>query len=277
MSAHTNQTQTTGTTADRSYTPASEQQAERKFVDIRIKRRDRPDAEQRWEEFRVPYRPNLNIISCLMDIQKNPVTKDGTRTTPVVWDMNCLEQVCGICTMIVNGKVRQSCSALIDQLLKEKDPITLEPMTKFPNVRDLAVDRSRMFEHLKQVKAWIEIDGTHDLGAGPKMTQDEVAERYAYSRCMTCGCCLEACPQYDEDQYIGPQAIAQVRYQNMHPSGKMTRDERLEGIMGDNGITNCGNAQNCVRVCPMSIPLTKAIYEENRETILHGLFGWLKR
>ncbi|HEY0083998.1 MAG TPA: succinate dehydrogenase iron-sulfur subunit [Pyrinomonadaceae bacterium] len=274
MSAHTNQTQTTGTTADKSYTPAPEQQEAKKFVEIRIKRRDRPDAPQRWEEFHVPYRPNLNIISCLMDIQKNPVTKDGTRTTPVVWDMNCLEQVCGICTMIINGKVRQSCSALVDQL---EQPITLEPMTKFPNVRDLAVDRSRMFEHLKQVKAWIEIDGTHDLGAGPKMTQDEVAERYAYSRCMTCGCCLEACPQYDEDQYIGPQAIAQVRYQNMHPSGKMTRDERLEGIMGDNGITNCGNAQNCVRVCPMSIPLTKAIYEENRETILHGLFGWLKR
>ncbi|MCA1564769.1 MAG: succinate dehydrogenase iron-sulfur subunit [Acidobacteria bacterium] len=277
MSTHTDRTSSTEATADRSYTPAPERQSERKFVDIRIKRRDRPGAEQRWEDFSVPYRPNLNIISCLMDIQKNPVTKDGAKTTPVVWDMNCLEQVCGICTMIVNGKVRQSCSALVDQLLKEKDPITLEPMTKFPNVRDLAVDRSRMFEHLKQVKAWIEIDGTHDLGAGPKMTQDEVAERYAYSRCMTCGCCLEACPQYDEDQYIGPQAIAQVRYQNMHPSGKMTRDERLEGIMGDDGITNCGNAQNCVRVCPMSIPLTKAIYEENRETILHGLFGWLKR
>jgi succinate dehydrogenase / fumarate reductase iron-sulfur subunit len=277
MSAHTNQTNRTEATADKSYTPAPDEQREREFVEIRIKRRDRPDAEQRWEEFRVPYRPNLNIISCLMDIQKNPVTKDGTRTTPVVWDMNCLEQVCGICTMIINGKVRQSCSALVDQLLKEKDPITLEPMTKFPNVRDLAVDRSRMFEHLKQVKAWIEIDGTHDQGAGPRMTQDEVAERYAYSRCMTCGCCLEACPQYDEDQYIGPQAIAQVRYQNMHPSGKMTRDERLEGIMGDDGITNCGNAQNCVRVCPMSIPLTKAIYEENRETIIHGLFGWLKR
>ena len=277
MSAHTNETNGTMAAADKSYTPAPGRREERKFVDIRIKRRDRPDAEQRWEEFRVPYRPNLNIISCLMDIQKNPVTKDGERTTPVVWDMNCLEQVCGICTMVINGKVRQSCSALVDQLLKEKDPITLEPMTKFPNVRDLAVDRSRMFEHLKQVKAWIEIDGTHDLGPGPKMTQEEVAERYAYSRCMTCGCCLEACPQYDGDQYIGPQAIAQVRYQNMHPSGKMTRDERLEAIMEDDGITNCGNSQNCVRACPMSIPLTKAIYEENRETVLHGLFGWLKR
>lgn len=245
-----------------------------KEVVIRVRRREAQDKAPYWEEFSIPYRPNLNIISCLMEIRKNPVTKDGKKTTPPVWDMNCLEQVCGICTMVINGKVRQSCSALVDQL---SQPITLEPMSKFPNVRDLVVDRSRMFEHLKQVHAWIEIDGSHDLGPGPKMSPEDVAERYAYSRCMTCGCCLEACPQYEGDHYIGPQAIAQVRLMNMHPTGKMTRDERLSGIMGDDGITNCGNAQNCVRVCPMSIPLTKAIYEENRETILHGLFGWLKR
>ncbi|MGH9942814.1 MAG: succinate dehydrogenase iron-sulfur subunit [Pyrinomonadaceae bacterium] len=256
------------------HTQATTNRPRPQFVDLRIRRRDNPDAAPRWEEFRIPYRANLNIISCLMEIRKNPVTKDGRQTTPPVWDMNCLEQVCGICTMVINGRVRQSCSALVDQL---DQPITLEPMSKFPNVRDLVVDRSEMFDHLKRVKAWIEIDGSYDLGPGPRMSQDDVAERYTYSRCMTCGCCLEACPQYGDGNYIGPQAIAQVRLMNMHPSGKITRDERLEGIMGEDGITNCGNAQNCVRVCPMSIPLTKAIYEENRETIIHGLFGWLKR
>jgi len=54
------------------------------------------------------------------------------------------------------------------------------------------------------------------------MDQELVQERYEYSRCMTCGCCLEACPQYDEDNYIGPQAIAQVRLFNMHPTGEMS-------------------------------------------------------
>jgi succinate dehydrogenase / fumarate reductase iron-sulfur subunit len=63
----------------------------------------------------------------------------------------------------------------------------------------------------------------------------------------------------------------------MHPTGKATSDDRLDAIMQHDGITNCGNAQNCVRACPMSIPLTKAIYEENRETMIHGLLGWLKR
>jgi succinate dehydrogenase / fumarate reductase iron-sulfur subunit len=250
-----------------------------KTVEIRISRRERTGAQQYTETFEIPYRRNLNVISALMEIRKNPVTKDGKQTTPPVWDMNCLEQVCGICTMVINGRVRQSCSALIDDLLIASggNTITLEPMSKFPNVRDLVVDRSRMFEHLKRTNAWIELDGTHDLGPAPRMSQEEVEERYAYSRCMTCGCCLEACPQYHEDNYIGPQAIAQVRYQNMHPTGKMTRDERLEALMQEDGITNCGNAQNCVQVCPMSIPLTRAIYETNREVTMHGLFGWLRK
>ena len=248
-------------------------------IDVKIQRREKPEAAAYWETFSIPYRKNLNVISALMDIRKNPVTKDGKTTTPPVWDMSCLEQVCGICTMVINGRVRQSCSALVDDLLLASggNTISLEPMTKFPNVRDLRVDRSQMFEHLKQVHAWVELDGTHDLGPGPRMSPETVHERYAYSRCMTCGCCLEACPQYHDDNYIGPQAIAQARLFNMHPSGKMNRDERLEGLMQEDGITNCGNAQNCVQVCPMSLPLTRAIYETNREILVHGLFGWLRK
>jgi succinate dehydrogenase / fumarate reductase iron-sulfur subunit len=248
-------------------------------IDVKIKRQDNQNSASYWETFSIPYRRNLNIISVLMDIRKNPVTKDGKTTTPPVWDMSCLEQVCGICTMVINGKVRQSCSALVDDLLLAtgNNEISLEPMTKFPHVRDLKVDRSRMFEHLKQVHAWVELDGTHNLGAAPHISNEIAQERYAYSRCMTCGCCLEACPQYHDDNYIGPQAIAQARLFNMHPTGKITIDERLEGLMGEDGITNCGNAQNCVQVCPMSVPLTKAIYETNRDITVNALFGWLKK
>jgi succinate dehydrogenase / fumarate reductase iron-sulfur subunit len=246
---------------------------------VKIQRREREGGPTHWETFEVKYRRNLNVISALMDIRKDPVTADGKRTTPPVWDMSCLEQVCGICTMVIDGHVRQSCSALIDDLLLESgsDTITLQPMSKFPNVRDLKVDRSKMFDHLKQVKAWIELDGSYDLGPGPHISNEIAHERYALSRCMTCGCCLEACPQYGDDQYIGPQAIAQARLFNMHPTGRITTDERLNGLLGEDGITVCGNAQNCVRVCPMSVPLTKAIYETNRDITVDALFGWLKK
>lgn len=250
-----------------------------KTVEIKIRRRENPEAAAYWESFLIPYRQNLNVISALMEIRKNPVTKEGRQTTPPVWDMNCLEQVCGICTMVINGFVRQSCSALIDDLLMATggNTVTLEPMSKFPNVRDLIVDRSEMFTHLKRVHSWIELDGTYDLGPGPHISQEVQQERYAYSRCMTCGCCLEACPQYHEDNYIGPQAISQARLYNMHPTGKITMEERLNGLMQEDGIQACGNAQNCVQVCPMSIPLTRAIYETNRDITINALFGWLRK
>ena len=248
-------------------------------IKFRIRRRENERSEPFWETFEVGYRRNLNVISALMEIRANPVNLEGKQTTPPVWDMSCLEQVCGICTMVIDGRVRQSCSALIDDLLlaSSSNTVTLEPMSKFPTVRDLKVDRSRMFEHLKQVHAWIELDGTYDLGPGPQLSNAVAQERYAYSRCMTCGCCLEACPQYDDDNYIGPQAISQARLHNMHPTGKITMDERLEGLTTDNGIANCGNAQNCIQVCPMSIPLTRAIYETNREITVNAIFGWLKK
>lgn len=250
-----------------------------KAVNFKVQRREKEGAPASWETFQIPYRRNLNVISALMEIRKNPVTIEGKRTTPPVWDMSCLEQVCGICTMVIDGRVRQSCSALIDDLLIESgsDTVTLAPMSKFPNVRDLKVDRSKMFDHLKQVHAWIELDGTYNLGPGPAIPNATAQERYAYSRCMTCGCCLEACPQYVDDNYIGPQAIAQAKLFNMHPVGKTNIEDRLNGVMGEDGITNCGNAQNCVQVCPMNIPLTRAIYETNRDVTVNALFGWLKK
>src|SRR5918911_5183376 len=137
---------------------------------VRIERREGPNAPARWEEFRVPKAPNANVISVLMEIQRNPVTADGKRTSPPAWDAACLEEVCGSCTMNINGRVRQACAALIDKL---EQPIRLQPMKKFPLVRDLTVDRQKMFDSLKRVHAWIPIDGTYDLGPGPRQSPED--------------------------------------------------------------------------------------------------------
>ena len=98
-------------------------------VPFKIKRQFGPDLDPYWEKFELPHSPNSNVISYLMDIRKNPINADGVRVPPIVWDCSCLEEVCGTCTMRINGQVRQSCSALVDKL---KWPITLEPMSKFP-------------------------------------------------------------------------------------------------------------------------------------------------
>jgi succinate dehydrogenase / fumarate reductase iron-sulfur subunit len=233
------------------------------FVHLKIWRQEKRDTPGKFEEFKLPYKRGLNIISCLMEIQRNPVTADGKKTTPVVWDSNCLEEVCGSCTMNINGKVRMACSALVDRL---EQPITLEPLRKFPLDRDLTVDRERMFDSLKKVKAWINLDGTHDLGPGPRQSPKSQEVRYKISECMTCAACLEACPQVSIDNnFIGASAIAQARLFNLHPTGAKNADERTRGLMGEGGIQDCGKAQNCSLVCPKEIPLTTNITKMNLE------------
>ncbi|MGC1398582.1 2Fe-2S iron-sulfur cluster-binding protein, partial [Candidatus Binatus sp.] len=114
---------------------------------LRIKRQESPNSEPYYEEFEIPFLGNHNIISMLMEIRRNPVTRQGKRVAPVVFDANCLEDVCGSCTMVINGRVRQGCSQLAEDL---GGPVTVEPMSKFPVIRDLWVDRSKMFEALKK-------------------------------------------------------------------------------------------------------------------------------
>jgi succinate dehydrogenase / fumarate reductase iron-sulfur subunit len=245
-----------------------------KTVRLKIKRQDGPGESSRWEEFEVPWAPRMNVISALMEIRKNPVTTDGKKVAPVSWESSCLEEVCGACTMVINGRVRQACSALVDHL--GEGAITVEPMTKFPLVRDLVVDRSRMFESLKKVKAWVKLDGSHELGPGPRQSQENQETAYPLSRCMTCGCCLEACPQYnDSSSFIGAAAINQVRLFNLHPSGKMHAGERIDVLMEEELLTGCGKALNCEAVCPKEIPLIDSISDVQRQATKRMLFGWL--
>jgi len=238
-------------------------------IDLEVRRQDTPTSSPYWERYSIPYQPRQNVISVLMEMAKDPKTVEGKRTSPVVYDRACLEEVCGSCAMRINGVSRMACTALIDAL---DQPIRLEPMAKFPVRRDLSVDRGVMFEALKRVRAWVPIDGTHDLGPGPRMAEAQRQQAYEYSKCITCGNCLDVCPQVNgRSNFIGAAAIAQARLFNAHPTGAMNAEERIEALMGDGGVDDCGNAQNCVRICPKSIPLTTAIAEMYRATTLHGL------
>jgi succinate dehydrogenase / fumarate reductase iron-sulfur subunit len=142
----------------------------------------------------------------------------------------------------------------------------------------LKVDRQRMFDDLKRVKAWIEIDGTHDLGPGPQVGDRIQQERYVMSTCMTCGCCLEVCPQINaRSNFVGAAALNQVRLFNAHPSGALSAAVRIEPLMESGGIQDCGNAQNCVKACPKHIPLTTSIAELQRQVMGHAFRLLLRR
>jgi succinate dehydrogenase / fumarate reductase iron-sulfur subunit len=284
---------------------------------VRVLRQDGPGQRPYWQRFSVAYEPNMNCISVLQKIAEMAVTAEGKPVAPVAWECNCLEEVCGSCTMIINGRVRQACTALVDQLLNKKgselflaedknssDPffeeIELRPMTKFPVIRDLVVDRSRMFANLEKILGWLPVDSYLDMGPGPRQSQETQQMAYLYSKCMTCGCCLEACPQFlkielehkpgetEEDyrarqrvanmrSFMGSYAVAQVELFNSNPVGAMNSYERLEVLVDEGGIQTCGNAQNCEKVCPRGVPLLMAIGRGGRAATLHTIRKWFDR
>lgn len=233
---------------------------------------------QYWEEFELPLVPFANVISSLMEIQKNPINRNKEKVTPVVWESGCLEEVCGSCSMLINGYPRQACTALIATIIKEtKDRvIRLAPFSKFPLVRDLIVDRTRMFEDLKRIKGWINVDNTFTNETNPRISQEKQKIMYALSTCMTCGCCLEACPQVNNrSKFIGPAAVSQARLFNANPVGHMQKSERLRVLMQEGGISDCGNNQNCVQVCPKNIPLTDSIADISRSVTVQAFEDFL--
>ncbi len=239
-----------------------------------IKRQANSESAPYWEQFDLRLRPGMNVIIGLMDIAENPVDRFGKSTTPVVYDSNCLEEVCGSCAMLINGKAAMACSSLISKL---EQPVRLEPLSRFPVIRDLSVDRSVLFENLKRVKAWVPIDGTYDLGSGPRIPPSKQEEMYPLSRCISCCLCLEVCPQVTPATgFAGAAVINQVRLFNDHPTGKAIKTERLHAMMGDGGIHECSFAQNCVKICPKGIPLTTSISRVYGQVIKQALIDFFR-
>ncbi len=272
-----------------------------KQIEVRVLRQDGPEQKSYWQRHAVPYEADMNVISVLQRIAAQATTTDGTAVSPIVWDCNCLEEVCGACTMLVNGRTRQACTALVDRLLDDSPGvIELQPMGKFPVVRDLMVDRKRLFRGLEKVKAWIPVDGYYEMGPGARQSRELQQQAYPLSECMTCGCCVEACPQYTKIEmpksagetesqhaereqaafdrsFIGAHAISQAMLFNNNPIGKMTAGERLDVLSAEGGLQVCGNAQNCVAVCPKEIPLTTSIARAGRATTIHAIWKWFDR
>ena len=119
---------------------------------------------------------------------------------------------------------------------------------------------------------------------------------------MTCGCCVEACPQYTkvdararrrarakkttrrasdaayDKEFVGAgRRSARRSCSTTTAPGKMVADDRMEALTGPGGIQACGNAQNCVAVCPKSIPLTTSIARAGRQATVYSIKKFFDR
>ena len=117
---------------------------------------------------------------------------------PVEYSCSCLQGICGACTMVINSEPKLACKTFLnkEQMTYEYDTITIEPLSKFPLIKDLKVDRSILYDSMKNSKLWLE--------SNAKIKFEEFDFEYDMSLCILCGCCCEACPNYDLGNFVGP-------------------------------------------------------------------------
>lgn len=251
-----------------------------KLVRLKVLRQDAPDKPEtkRWEEFSIEATEHMTVTEALSEIRKHPVTTAGFNVAPVAWESSCLQEVCGSCTMRINGKARQACGVLLTDVAPLRGPVVLEPLGKFPLIRDLVVNRRGVLESFSAVSAWVPVDGSDDISPAPQLSAQQAGLIASLGSCTACGACLDACPQFGpHSEYVGAAALNQVRLFNLRPGSSQHQESRTEAAMGAGGVDGCGKAQNCVHACPAGIPLVDSIQHVGRAATRQLFSGWLLR
>ncbi len=225
---------------------------------------------RRWEDFAPEIESDSSVAAALFAIQQRPVTTSGAVVAPVAFDAACYGDACGACTLLIHGAVRSSCRTTIEKVAR-KGRIALEPLSRFPLLRDLSLDRSAVRSSFLQLSAGL------DAAPAAELSRKATRRLTEIDRCSECGACLEACPEYDPLGFAGAAALSELALLGELPSSERSRDARREALIGRHGIAGCGKSENCVEVCPEGIPLVDSILRLERETTLDLLRRWRKR
>lgn len=177
------------------------------------------------------------------------LTADGKEAEPITYSSSCGEKKCGACAMLINGIPRLACSLFLCNIAK-KGKIELAPLSKFPVIRDLQIDRKKMFTRLKEMKVWLS-QNNNDWKNGDRALQ------YDAGQCLMCGCCLEICPNYTpKSAFSGAASMIhafKVLEQNIADSHLQTIKENY----GKYFFAGCSQSLSCMKVCPLGLPLDK--------------------
>lgn len=192
---------------------------------------------------------------------------------PVAFDHDCREGICGMCSMVINGRphgpnrATTTCQ-LHMRSFKDGDTIVIEPFraNAFPVLKDLAVDRSS-FDRIMQVGGFVSVNtsgNTLDANAIP-IPKDDADEAFNAAACIGCGACVAACKNSSAMLFVS----AKVSQYALLPQGHPEREERVLRMvdqMDEEGFGACTNTGACAAECPKEISLSN-IARLNREYI----------
>lgn len=204
----------------------------------------------------------------MMDILNEKLVSDGKE--PVVFDHDCREGICGMCSLYINGHPHgpdediTTCQ-LHMRKFKDGETITVEPWRSagFPVIRDLMVDRTA-FDKIMQAGGYVNINtgGVPDANAMPisKIDADEAMDS---ASCIGCGACVAACKNGSAMLFVS----AKVSQLALLPQGRVEakgRAKAMVGKMDELGFGNCTNTGACEAECPKNISISN-IARLNRE------------
>lgn len=220
---------------------------------VNVLRRMTPEQEPYWESFLYDG-PEDNTVAGLLDYinYNDDILNDkGEKTTRISWECSCIQGICGACAMIVNDVPVLACEAFLKDIQGEE--ISLKPLSKFPVIRDLVVDRSGIYDSLRHNNVCIETykppsDGDHE--------QD-----YASAKCLKCGLCIEVCPKYTDGRTFYGAPFANDCY--LVASRNQEKSHEILEIYQEHFKDSCAFDLACMRICPMGIKITACMKKLN--------------
>lgn len=225
---------------------------------IRVKRAAGPAAPAVWQEFAYEGHESDSVAAALRELNaRTPLTDlEGREAPPVRWECGCACGKCGACAMRVNGLPTLACKAFLGPL---GQTVTLEPLSKFPLVADLVVDRGVIFEQLKKIHLW--------LSGNAVMSEKTYELRFQSARCLMCGCCLEICPNFSAGGGFAG-ALASVGAYRMfnQESDEAHRAEAAKRYVASY-YSGCGTSLACRAICPAGIPVDELISRSNAAAV----------
>jgi len=237
-------------------------------ITLKVWRQNGPKEKGRFETYKVNKVSTDSSFLEMIDMLNEQLINENKE--PVVFDHDCREGICGMCSLYINGHPHgpdedvTTCQ-LHMRKFSDGQTITIEPWRSaaFPVIKDLMVDR-RAFDKIIAAGGYVSINtgGVPDANAIaiPKVDADEAMDS---ASCIGCGACVAACKNGSAMLFVS----AKVSQLALLPQGRVEGARRAKAMvakMDELGFGNCTNTGACEVECPKSISLSN-IARLNRE------------
>ena len=243
---------------------------------LNIWRQESSVAPGKFESYEVDnLNTHMSFLEMLDVLNENLVAEDRE---PVAFDHDCREGICGMCSMVINGrphgpmKGTTTCQ-LHMRHFKNGDTITIEPWRAkaFPVIKDLVVDRSS-FDRIIQSGGYVSVNtGSAPDGNAIPIPKSVAEEAFDAAACIGCGACVASCKNASASLFVS----AKISQLSLLPQGQPEKDERVKNMvaqMDEEGFGHCTNTGACQAECPKEISV-EYIRKMNLDYNLSNLKG----